>query len=636
MKKFFSLAMMVTLLATAVTARDRVDSIREKLLARDTTSVITVAHRGDWRNFPENSLEGIKSAIDMGVDIVEIDLHRTKDGHLILMHDSWLNRTTTGSGDIAETNLEDIKKLRLRNGCAIHTSCSVPTLEEVLVATKGQVMFNLDKADRYFDEVYDLLQRTGTARQIVMKGYLPADEVKSRYGKYLDEVIYMPIVNLDQPDAEAKIEAFVNELNPVAFELMYSSDTNPLPVKVRDMLRGKSLIWYNTLWDSMVGGHDDDASLVSDTNGYGYLIDSIGCRIIQTDRPQRLISYLSDRGMHDAAPTGRWSAAKASRWGDAQPWLAGCNYIPSNAINQIEMWSSDTWSPELIDKELALAEGVGFNTLRVFLSSVVWENDRDGFISRIDRFLNLCAAHGIRPHFVFFDDCWNAESHYGKQDDPKPGVHNSGWVRDPSMSLRENPATLYPRLQAYVTDVIGTYADDDRILFWDLYNEPGNSGTTGSSLPLVRKAFEWARSCNPSQPLTVDVWCIGNHDYDELNEFSISNSDIISYHNYSDPAQHKALAEALKMYNRPVVCTEYMARTAGSTFEGIMPMLKDLNIGAINWGFVKGKTNTIYSWGDVIPSGEEPEVWFHDIYRPDGTPFDKKEIELIRSLTEVK
>lgn len=637
MKKFFSLAMMMTVVAVTASARDRVDSIREKLFNRDTTSVITVAHRGDWRNFPENSLEGIKSAIDMGVDIVEIDLHRTKDGHLILMHDSWLNRTTTGNGDIAETNLEDIKKLRLRNGCAIHTSCSVPTLEEVLVATKGQVMFNLDKADRYFDEVYDLLQRTGTTRQIVMKGYLPADEVKSRYGKYLDEVIYMPIVNLDQPDAEAKIEAFVNELNPVAFELMYSSDTNPLPAKARDMLRGKSLIWYNTLWDSMVGGHDDDASLVSDANGYGYLIDSIGCRIIQTDRPQRLISYLADRGMHDAAPTGRWSNAKALRWGDAQGWLAGCNYIPANAINQIEMWSADTWSPALIDKELSWAEGLGFNTLRVFLSSLVWENDRDGFIARIHEFLNICAKHGIRPHFVFFDDCWNAESHYGKQDDPKPGVHNSGWVRDPATSLRDDTVTLYPRLQAYMTDVISTYADDGRILFWDLYNEPSDlKDSVCTSLALVKKAFEWARSCNPSQPLTVCCWNFSNHDYDELNAFNISNSDIISYHNYGDPEQHKALAQSLKMYHRPVVCTEYMSRTSGSTFEGIMPMLKELNIGAINWGFVKGKTNTIYSWAEVIPTGEEPKVWFHDIYRPDGTPFDKNEIQLIRSLTEVK
>lgn len=632
MKKLLSL-LMPALVAVSINARDRVDSIRQRLFDRDTTTVITVAHRGDWRNFPENSLEGINSAIAMGVDIIEIDLQRTADGHLILMHDPSLNRTTTGSGEVADNTLGHIKSLRLRNGCAIHTACRVPTLEEVLTATKGKVMFNLDKADRYFDEVYELLERTGTTRQIVMKGFLPAAEVKSRYGKYLDDVIYMPIVNLDLSDAEARIEEAVRELDPVAFELMYSSDSNPMPRKAADMLRGKSLIWYNTLWDSMVGGHDDDASLADDADGYGYLIDSIGCRIIQTDRPQRLISYLAARGMHDSASGTRWSEAKAAEWSARQPWLAGCNYIPSDAINQIEMWSADTWSPELIDKELGWAEELGFNTLRVFLSSVVWENDRDGFVKRIDEFLNICAAHSIRPHLVFFDDCWNAESHYGRQPEPRPGVHNSGWVRDPSMSRRENPDTLFPKLEAYVTDIVCTFAGDDRILFWDLYNEPGGNDQYGASLPLVEKAFEWARSCNPSQPLTVGIWCVGDQRFDSLNSFCLNNSDIISYHNYSGADSHRVLAQSLKMLNRPVVCTEYMARTSGSTFETIMPILKEHNIGAINWGFVKGKTNTIYSWAETIPSGKEPKVWFHDIFRPDGSPYSKKEIGFIKSLT---
>lgn len=629
MKRFFILLITVCAFFSAV-ARDRVDQIRERLINRDTTAVLTVAHRGDWRNFPENSLEGIMSAIDMGVDIIEIDLHRTADGQLILMHDSWLNRTTTGDGDIAGRDMDYIKSLKLRNGCAIPTASSVPTLEEVLTATKGKVMFNLDKADRYFDEVYDLLRRTGTARQIIMKGYQPADEVKSRFGKYLDEVIYMPVVNLDQPDAEAKIEAFVNELNPVAFELIYSDPSNPLPEKMAGMLRGKSLIWYNTLWDSLAGGHTDDLSLTDTANGYDYVIDKLGARIIQTDRPQRLISYLDRRGLHDSA--GRWSEAKALAWGKKQPWLVGCNYIPSNAINQIEMWSADTWSPELIDKELAWAEGLGFNTLRVFLSSVVWENDADGFKKRVDEFLNICAAHSIRPHLVFFDDCWNAESSYGKQPEPKPGVHNSGWVRDPAMSLRDDTATLYPRLEAYVTDIITTFADDDRVLFWDMYNEPGNSGEKGASLPLVKKTVEWARAARPSQPLTVGVWS-NDPEFDKLNAWSLNNSDIISYHNYSGPEHHNVMAQGMKMHNRPVVCTEYMSRTSGSTFASIMPILKKHNIGAINWGFVKGKTNTIFTWAEVVPSGKEPKVWFHDIYRPDGSAFDNKEIKTIRSLT---
>lgn len=329
----------------------------------------------------------------------------------------------------------------------------------------------------------------------------------------------------------------------------------------------------------------------------------------------------------------RWSEAKAAEWSENQPWLAGCNYIPSNAINQIEMWSATTWSPELIDKELGIAEDLGFNTMRVFLSSVVWENDSEGLVKRIDEFLNICKSHGIRPHFVFFDDCWNAEAQYGTQPEPQPGVHNSGWLRDPSVSLRQNPETLFPRLEAYVKNIISTFANDERILFWDLYNEPGNNGHGATSLPLVKKAFEWARACKPSQPLTVGVWCYGCDELNELTSFCLNNSDIISYHNYDGPERHRPIAQAFRMLNRPMICTEYMARTNGSTFETVMPLLKEMNIGAINWGFVKGKTNTIYSWAEKIPSGEEPKVWFHDIIRPDGTPFDAKEIEIIKSLT---
>lgn len=336
-------------------------------------------------------------------------------------------------------------------------------------------------------------------------------------------------------------------------------------------------------------------------------------------------------GEESAIPE-RWSEARAGAWSASLPWLAGCNYIPSNAINQIEMWSADTWSPDLIEKELGWAEELGFNTLRVFLSSVVWENDRDGMLNRINGFLDICASHSIRPHFVFFDDCWNAESHYGRQPEPKPGVHNSGWVRDPAMSLRQDTAALYPRLEAYVSDIVGTFADDSRILFWDMYNEPGGNGQNGASLPLVKKAFEWARACNPSQPLTAGIWSPGTKELEELAAYCLNNSDIITYHNYGGPEQHRALAQALKMLNRPIVCTEYMARPS-SRFEEIMPLLKDFNIGAVNWGFVKGKTNTIYSWAQVIPTGEEPVIWFHDIFRPDGTPYNEDEVKLIKSLT---
>lgn len=287
------------LVAIVSSAQDRVSHIRKKLLSRDENTVMVASHRGDWRNFPENSLEAIESAIKMGVDIVEIDLQRTKDGELILMHDATLDRTSTGTGMIADTTFAYIKTLKLRNGCNIRTKHNVPTLREALKLAKGRVMLNLDKADRYFEQVYELMKETGTTKQIVMKGNKSADEVKTQYGEYLKDVIYMPIVNLDNGDAENQIEQFIHDMHPVAFELLYVEDKNILPIRLKNTLKGKSLIWYNTLWDTMAGGHDDDASLDNIDNGYGYLIDRLGARIIQTDRPQFLLNYLRSRGLHE-------------------------------------------------------------------------------------------------------------------------------------------------------------------------------------------------------------------------------------------------------------------------------------------------------------------------------------------------
>ena len=297
MKKL--LLSLLMLVAVCAMAQDRVSLIREKLMNRDQSSVIVASHRGDWRNFPENSLEAIDNAIKMGVDIVELDVQRTKDGQLILMHDATLNRTTTGKGAIADTTLAYIKTLKLKNGCAIRTIHNVPTLEEALLHAKGKVMLNLDKADRYFEKVYELMKKTGTTKQIVMKGTSSAEKVKELYGDYLKDVIYMPIVNLDNKNAEEQIEQFICDMQPVAFELLYKLDSNPLPKKLKETMKGRSLIWYNTLWDTMAGGHDDDASLKDLDNGYGYLIDVLGARIIQTDRPQFLLDYLRSRNLHD-------------------------------------------------------------------------------------------------------------------------------------------------------------------------------------------------------------------------------------------------------------------------------------------------------------------------------------------------
>ena len=277
----------------------RAERIREQLLTCDESSVIVVAHRADWRNFPENSLEAIQSAIEMGVDMLEIDVQRTKDGVLILMHDHNLDRTTTGSGNIADTNWEDIAKLNLKDHQGNVTTYKVPKLEDALLACKDRIMINLDKADRYFDEVFAMLERTGTTNLIVMKGGQPANEVKEKFGKYLEKVIYMPVVNIDKPESEQAIYDFLNDLKPLAFELCWNNPESQVPAKMEKALKGRSLIWYNTLWDWLCAGHNDDKAVDNPDGTWGYMIDTLGARILQTDRPQLMIEYLRSRKLHE-------------------------------------------------------------------------------------------------------------------------------------------------------------------------------------------------------------------------------------------------------------------------------------------------------------------------------------------------
>ena len=294
MKRFIGILISVGCVI-CISAQNRVERIREEMLAPNRTSVLVVAHRADWRFAPENSLAAIENSIRLGADVVELDIQKTKDGQLILMHDKTLDRTTTGKGKIAEWTLDSIRTLRLKNGAALKTKHRVPTLEEALLTAKGRVMVNLDKAYPIFDEIFPILEKTGTVGQIIMKGSKPVAEVKKDLGKYLDRIIYMPIVHLDRPGAMQQIDDFMKELHPVAFELLFESDTCQLPKQVRAKLEGKSKIWYNTLWDTMAGGHDDDKSLENPDEGYGYLIDTLGATIIQTDRTAYLLEYLQAR-----------------------------------------------------------------------------------------------------------------------------------------------------------------------------------------------------------------------------------------------------------------------------------------------------------------------------------------------------
>jgi hypothetical protein len=349
------------------------------------------------------------------------------------------------------------------------------------------------------------------------------------------------------------------------------------------------------------------------------------------------------------AQTVRWPEQKANAWYAQQPWLVGSNYVPKSAINQLEMWQEATFNPEEIEKEFTWAEAMGMNTMRVFLHDLLWQQDAAGFHKRIDRFLAIASRHHIRPMFVLFDSCWDPLPHLGLQHPPIPGVHNSGWVQSPGAKALGD-ANQYPRLKAYVQSVVGAFAKDDRILAWDVWNEPG-SDNLGSYLKeelkdktarvtaLLPQVFAWAREANPMQPLTSGVWAVDTSpdgaNLGELQQIQLRESDLITFHNYSWPEYFQRQVVWLKKYNRPVICTEYMARSVGSTFDTVLPVAKQERVGAINWGFVAGKTQTYLPWDSwehpyVL---SQPSVWFHEVLRPDGTPYRQAEVDLIRQLT---
>ncbi|HTQ51677.1 MAG TPA: hypothetical protein VMJ12_13265, partial [Candidatus Acidoferrales bacterium] len=309
----------------------------------------------------------------------------------------------------------------------------------------------------------------------------------------------------------------------------------------------------------------------------------------------------------------RWSSERAQTWYGLQPWLVGGNFVPSTAINQLEMWQADTFDPTTIDRELGYAQSIGMNTMRVFLHDLAWREDEQGFYSRVDRYLAIADSHGIKTLFVVFDGVWNPYPKAGKQPSPVPGLHNSGWVQSPGREILEDPAGQ-DQLKPYVVGLLSRYKNDKRVLAWDLFNEPDNPnrqayGRDGTrtelseadkvkfATQLLRKTFAWAHEVGPSQPVTAAVW-LGdylNHPT-EIQKLCLDESDVISYHNYDGPVEMRKRIEGLEQLGRPVLCTEYMARGNNSTFQGILPILKDSHVAAYNWGLVNGKSQTIYPW----------------------------------------
>lgn len=349
-----------------------------------------------------------------------------------------------------------------------------------------------------------------------------------------------------------------------------------------------------------------------------------------------------------AAQDARWSERQANAWYAQQPWPVGANFLPSTAINQLEMWQADTFDTVTIDRELGWAEAIGMNTMRVFLHNLLWEQDPKGFTQRIDTFLTIASRHHIRPIFVLLDSCWDPHPKLGPQHHPIPGVHNSGWVEAPGAEVLSNTAE-YPALGRYVKGVMGAFASDQRILAWDLWNEPDNGSPRNTAkgdpankneiiLGLLPQVFAWARSVHPTQPLTSGLFHGDWTSLDTMTPVSriqIEQSDIISFHNYGWPEDFEKHVKMLEQFHRPIICTEYMARGNGSLFDTVLPIARQHHVGAVNWGLVAGKSQTYLPWDSwehpyVL---QPPTIWFHDVFHEDGTPYRQREVDIIRELT---
>jgi hypothetical protein len=343
-----------------------------------------------------------------------------------------------------------------------------------------------------------------------------------------------------------------------------------------------------------------------------------------------------------------WTPEAATAWYAEQPWMVGSNYLPRSAINELEMWQAETFDPDTIDQEFGWAEHLGMTTMRVFLHNLVWQQDASGFTARIERVLALAGKHHLRLMLVLFDSCWDPEPTLGPQHAPTPHVHNSGWVQAPGAAVLKDPDRR-EQLKGYVVGIVSHFRADRRVVLWDVYNELDNrygpkpyqphepADKAELALQLAARAKEWALSADPSQPISFCIWENWTSAHDALSpaqRFQVDNSDVITFHAYANRATTAGAIQALRTYRRPLLCSEYMARPTGSTFQAILPLFKQEKIAAYNWGFVDGKSQTKFAWDSWDKAyGDEPATWFHEVLRHDGTPYDPAETDLIRRLT---
>ncbi|GBU09569.1 hypothetical protein AwWohl_07070 [Gammaproteobacteria bacterium] len=352
-----------------------------------------------------------------------------------------------------------------------------------------------------------------------------------------------------------------------------------------------------------------------------------------------------------------WSKERANAWYAEQGWRCGFNYLPRTAVNWTDIWQAQTFDAKTIHQELKWAQDIGYNTLRINLPFIVWQDDRDGLISRIDQFLAIAAENAIKVMLTLFDDCGFSgdEPYLGQQKAPIAGQHNSQAAASPGRQKVIN-TDFWLELERYTTDIISSFRDDTRILLWDLYNEPGNCGIFVGleetqfdkileihALELMKLSFTWARQVNPSQPLTVGAWHLPLEDQTTdlffnhpIDIAAIELSDVISFHAYAATPKVLQIIKVLQKHQRPVLCTEWLARHIGSTITEQLPVFNALNVACYQWGFVKGKTQTHLPWPVIMKRQNYAHLWFHDVLDEHGIPFNQEEIELVKKLTKLK
>ncbi len=275
-----------------VTIHDLISNLEDS----KNKEVIVVAHRGDWRHAPENSLQAIQNCIDMGVDMVEIDVRETKDGSLVLMHDVTIDRTTNASGLVKDWTLDSLKKLQLLDGLGIPTNHRIPTLEEALMLSKDKILINLDKSYSIFEKCYDVMKKTGTVDQVVIKGAISKEQVEKEFGRYLGEVYFMPIIRLQDPDAKKILNDYLSKEVPVAFEFIVPQDTFQLIERFDEIRKAGASVWVNALWPNLSAGYDDEKAALDPAVYNWYVENSVD--IIQTDRPKLLVDFLREKKLH--------------------------------------------------------------------------------------------------------------------------------------------------------------------------------------------------------------------------------------------------------------------------------------------------------------------------------------------------